>query len=148
MSTTKITPNLVTTISASQITGQVTDSQIADVAASKVTGTLNEARVPALPTSRVTNLDSSLSTLTTSVGTKAPTPTSSAGVGQWTRITSTLNTALSLPAGGTWAYFCFYKDNVTNLTGSYDAGVAAGGTQILAAGGANAQAQALVWRIA
>jgi hypothetical protein len=77
----------------------------------------------------------------------APVPTAVSGVGEWKRIVSAMGGALSLPAGGTWAYFCFYKHNVTNLTGSYDAGVAAGGTEILGAGSADDYAMALCWRV-
>jgi hypothetical protein len=78
----------------------------------------------------------------------APLPNATAdAVGNWKRITGSLGAALSLPAGGTWAYLCFYKNDTTNLTGSYDAGIKAGGAQLLAAGAAQDQPQALVWRI-
>jgi hypothetical protein len=79
-----------------------------------------------------------LNTLTTTVGTKMPISTASAGaVGELKLITGITNSPLLLPAGGTWEYFTFYIDASTaamyGTLGSMNASVAAGGTQIIGA---------------
>lgn len=76
-------------------------------------------------------------------------PTATAGVGQWTSllISPGTNGALSLPPGGTWAYFYFNQ-----TTAQSGVGIAAGGTVLLtgaAAGGPGiSQASGFCWRIA
>lgn len=106
-------------------------------------------KIPYRATSGVAKDD--LTNVTASAGRASlgvPLPTASAGVvGEWKYFNNSAGLSLSLPAGGTWAYFCFYKDSVTNLTGSYGAGVAAGGTQVLAALGGNSAPMGFCWRI-
>ncbi len=64
------------------------------------------------------------------VGGSFPTPTNTAGIGQWVGFTNTL------PTGGTWAYYALRITPKTSeeliLLGSFSpaAGVAAGGTSI------------------
>ncbi|RKF33398.1 hypothetical protein [Paraburkholderia fungorum] len=76
-------------------------------------------------------------------------PTNTAGVGQWTSllISAGTNGAMSLPPGGTWAYFYFNQ-----TTAQSGVGIAAGGTVLLtgaAAGGPGiSQASGFCWRIA
>ena len=83
--------------------------------------------------------------------TKAPLPQSAAGEGQWKAIISISGGALSLPAGGTWAWFCWQYNASTGImavSGSTGiAGVSAGGTQIAVAVLGYIQ-QAICWRIA
>jgi hypothetical protein len=57
-------------------------------------------------------------------------PTTSAGLGQWTLLAGAASAALSLPAGGTWAYFVITVSNSSGGISNYAASVAAGGTQI------------------
>jgi hypothetical protein len=57
-----------------------------------------------------------------------PTPTTSAGLGQWVEITSALSAALVLPASGTWAYSAFQFNS--GVASSGRTGVAAGGTSV------------------
>lgn len=66
----------------------------------------------------------------------APKPTSSAGVGQFQTITGTLNNALVLPTGGTWAYSIQPFNSSGQLSTSSPAAaasVAAGGSTVGAA---------------
>ena len=72
-------------------------------------------------------------------------PTSSGTVGQWVQIASTVGAAISLPAGGTWAYFLILINS--GLTQSFTASVAAGGTSV---GGAVSGTNwiGFAWRIA
>jgi len=80
--------------------------------------------------------------------TKAPLPQSASGVGQWEVFNGGApNTALNLPAGGTWAYFSWISNLSTGTSGGWNAGIAAGGTQIQAASPSNTGV-ALAWRIA
>jgi len=81
-------------------------------------------------------------------GKVAPLPQGSSGVGYWEPISAGTGAALSLPAGGTWAYLVLgNQSSSNNLQGTFFAGVAAGGTQIYAAVAGYAP-QAVVWRIA
>jgi hypothetical protein len=73
-------------------------------------------------------------------------PISGTGLGQWTKIESLLGAALSLPAGGTWAYFIVAL-NSAGGTVSTGAGVAAGGTTIVGAF-AGIIHNGFAWRIA
>jgi len=75
----------------------------------------------------------------------SPIPQSGVGVGKW-YVLSVGNTAtVSLPAGGTWAYFILvFNDAGTAYTA--DAAVAAGGTVIY--GETTRTKIALVWRVA
>lgn len=57
-------------------------------------------------------------------------PTTTAGVGQWVLLAGAASAALSLPAGGTWAYFVMTVSNSSGGISNYAASVAAGGTQI------------------
>jgi hypothetical protein len=89
-----------------------------------------------------------------SVGGLAPLPQTAAGVGQWVSVISAANGAVSLPAGGTWAYMAWILNNTTGAMFAPGAvasgilvGIAAGGTQLIA-GQASFYAQALAWRIA
>ena len=79
----------------------------------------------------------------------APQPQSAAGVGQWELIQGTDDSNLSLPAGGTWAYFVFRTVTSSGacFTGSAAVGIASGGTVIIGAL-ATYTPYALVWRIA
>ena len=58
-------------------------------------------------------------------------PTGGAGVGQWTNLSPAVGAALTLPAGGTWAYFALLFNN--GAASSQASGVAAGGTVVGAA---------------
>ena len=60
-------------------------------------------------------------------------PVTSASVGQWVRLQATTSTALSLPAGGTWAYFAMTVNGSTGVVNNFAASVAAGGTLIFSA---------------
>lgn len=61
----------------------------------------------------------------------APQPISSAGIGQWVSIQGTDGSALSLPAGGTWAYFIMFRQSGSGVMGgNFAASVAAGGTTV------------------
>lgn len=78
----------------------------------------------------------------------APTPTTSASVGQWAAISPASGSAAVLPSGGTWAWFAvsvFLGTTNNDLNGS--AGVSAGGTTIRAAG-ADLMHRGFAWRIA
>lgn len=77
----------------------------------------------------------------------APIPTATASaVGEWKHISSASGDALALPAGGTWAYFCFYRKSDAEQISSISGGVAAGGTTLLAGSG-GLEGWALVWRV-
>ena len=72
-------------------------------------------------------------------------PTSGGVLGQWVQIASTVGAAVSLPAGGTWAYFVLLF--ASGATQTFTASVAAGGTVVGGAvGGSNWGGFA--WRIA
>jgi hypothetical protein len=58
-------------------------------------------------------------------------PTASAGLGQWTNLGTVSGGALTLPAGGTWAYFAIAF--ISGGASGQAAGVAAGGTVVGAA---------------
>lgn len=63
------------------------------------------------------------------------------GIGEWTLPTFDIpGGTITLPAGGTWAWF------VSN-NGAGDAGVDAGGTVVLTAGGALSNAFGFCWRV-
>ena len=57
-------------------------------------------------------------------------PVTGAGLGQWVLLAGAPSAALSLPAGGTWAYFVMTVSNTSGGISNYAASVAAGGTQI------------------
>lgn len=78
----------------------------------------------------------------------APLPVATSdAVGEFKVITASVGAALSLPAGGTWAWFGMYKADVGNTVSTISGGVAAGGTQIFAASTGN-QPHAMTWRVA
>ena len=58
-------------------------------------------------------------------------PTASAGLGNWGNIGTVAGAALTLPAGGTWAYFAIAF--ISGAASSQTAGAAAGGTVVGAA---------------
>lgn len=74
------------------------------------------------------------------------TPTSTAGMGEFKVVAGTVGGALSLPAGGTWAWFGMRRNDAGGTVSAITGGVASGGTEIFAASGGN-QAHALVWRV-
>ena len=57
-------------------------------------------------------------------------PVTGAGLGQWVLLAGAASAALSLPAGGTWAYFVMTVSNSSGGISNYAASVAAGGTQV------------------
>ncbi len=75
-------------------------------------------------------------------------PKNASGQGQWNLLFAATNTAIVLPAGGTWAYFALLIDNTfgTVVNNGVRAGVAPGGAGI---GGpvVNAQGYGFAWRI-
>jgi len=72
-------------------------------------------------------------------------PTSSGVVGQWVQLAGAVGESISLPAGGTWAYFVLLFASGTTQT--FTASVAAGGTVVGGAvGGSNWGGFA--WRVA
>ena len=76
----------------------------------------------------------------------ATTPTTSAGLGQWTRVTSASSgAACTLPAGGTWAYFLVATNASTGAVVLFAASVVAGGTNVYQNVGD--VGNALCWRI-
>lgn len=75
-------------------------------------------------------------------------PTASAGVGQFYAIASATNTAVTLPAGGTWAYHLTSIISASGIWGNYRiASIAAGGATIASAV-PNEQWDGFAWRIA
>ena len=73
-------------------------------------------------------------------------PTASAGLGQWTVTSSTVGGALTLPSGGTWAYFALLFSTGGGAAGT-TGGVAAGGT--LVGGAVSGQTwSGFAWRVA
>jgi hypothetical protein len=96
-------------------------------------------KLPAIDGSALTNLP------TTGLATK---PQTAAGVGQWVTLgPAAVSTAVTLPAGGTWAYFVLaYNTAGVNMTAS-TSGVAAGGTTVLTTN-ANTVAAGFAWRVA
>lgn len=79
----------------------------------------------------------------------APLPQGASGVGQLVVIAGAANTAVTLPSGGTWAFWA-YASNISSGTvvNGAQIGVTAGGTLILAAFGANISWYGWAWRIA
>ena len=73
-------------------------------------------------------------------------PTATAGLGQWAWVYSSAGGALTLPAGGTWAYFFLTINSSGNLLGS-GANVAAGGSSVAAAS-AGLTHVGFAWRVA
>lgn len=101
----------------------------ANLASPTFTGT------PAAPTAASTSNSTQLAT-TAFVQTAlanfsggAPIPQTAAGVGQWYANVITSYAALSLPAGGTWAFFYIVQSSSSGLFLSGGSGVAAGGSQ-------------------
>jgi hypothetical protein len=81
--------------------------------------------------------------------TKPQAPQTGAGVGQWVALGAVTGSAITLPAGGTWAWFWIAFDMTTSPAGVLNnstAGVSAGGTAV---GGAFAgiQYRGFAWRI-
>jgi hypothetical protein len=70
-----------------------------------------------------------------------------AGAGQWQVLNGSDGAALSLPAGGTWAFFVIRVTTATGATGTFDAGVAAGGSSIAGAL-AGTTVRGFCWRVA
>lgn len=60
----------------------------------------------------------------------APRPLSASGVGQFTALSSAVGGALSLPSGGTWAFFVIAVNNSTGGVSGSAANIASGGTAI------------------
>lgn len=78
----------------------------------------------------------------------APVPQTTTGVGQWTAIASTTGGALTLPAGGTWAWMYLGRDTTNStIAGAGTSSVSAGGTTIQS-GVANVLWFGFAWRIA
>jgi hypothetical protein len=77
----------------------------------------------------------------------AATPQAGAGVGVWQRTFHPQNTTVSLPAGGTWAFFYVRRNTSTGGVNAVDGSVAAGGTILLGLG-AGEDLNMLTWRIA
>jgi hypothetical protein len=74
-------------------------------------------------------------------------PTAAGVAGQWVSIVPGANAALTLPAGGTWAWWVILL--TPSLTvGGFNASVNAGGTQVVAAPSGGNMLNAVVWRIA
>ena len=74
-------------------------------------------------------------------------PTASAGLGQWTYVSSASSgAAVTLPASGSWAYFLIVTNATTGAVALMTAGVLAGGTIIYQNVGD--VGNALCWRIA
>ena len=74
-------------------------------------------------------------------------PTSTVGLGFWDAITgSAVNTAVPLPAGGTWAWFGFYL-SATGAMSGVAGGVDPGETEVLPAV-ADLIGSVLCWRVA
>ena len=75
-------------------------------------------------------------------------PTNSAGLGNWTQVVGSADGALTLPAGGSWAWFALRLTTATGATnsGSTQAGVSAGGASVVA-GVSGSTWIALVWRV-
>lgn len=78
---------------------------------------------------------------------KAPRPQTASGTGNWQRQFVAASTAFVLPAGGTLAWVYFRRNNSTGAITAIDAGVSAGGTNVLTLG-AGEDLNALVWRLA
>lgn len=74
-------------------------------------------------------------------------PVTGAGLGQWVLIAGAASAALSLPAGGTWAYFEMTVSNSTGGVNNYAASVAAGGT-VVSPAAAGFTHFGFAWRIA
>lgn len=75
-------------------------------------------------------------------------PQSAAGAGQFVAISAPTNTAYTLPAGGTWAYWAYSASGGGVVTSGSSAGVAAGGTTVLGAPGGGVAWYGWAWRIA
>lgn len=74
-------------------------------------------------------------------------PVTGASVGQWVLLTGVASAALSLPAGGTWAYFEMTISSSTGGINNYGASVAAGGT-VVSPAAAGFTHFGFAWRIA
>jgi hypothetical protein len=90
--------------------------------------------------SRKTSIDGLKSVL-------APLPKTAAGDGNWSLQSVAASNAFILPAGGTLAWLYFRRTTPGNTISAFDAGVSAGGTNLLTLG-AGEDLRALVWRIA
>jgi hypothetical protein len=88
--------------------------------------------------------DGVTSPIQTQMDGKAPLPRSASGVGQWVPVSAAAGAALSLPAGGTWAYFVLLFN--AGLVGGRVIGVSAGGTTIYG-GAPSIVPDGLAWRI-
>ena len=74
-------------------------------------------------------------------------PTETGGTGEWKVITgAAANTAVPLPAGGTWAWFGFYL-SATGAMSGVAGGVDPGETEVLPAA-ENLIGSVLCWRVA
>ena len=94
--------------------------------------------------SAAAEVDVSMSSLRAIIGF----PTASAGLGQWTYISGTVGGALTLPAGGTWAYFgLVFSASGSYASGGLIGGVAAGGASV-SSGVAGHTWVGFAWRIA
>ena len=84
----------------------------------------------------------------TAIGSPAQ-PQTSAGVGQIGQLFAPTNTAITLPAGGTWFYFAFLQDNTSGVVvaGGLGCGIAAGGASVLGPV-SNASGYGFAWRLA
>jgi hypothetical protein len=77
-----------------------------------------------------------------------PTPQTAGGAGQWSQLYVPENTAMVLPAGGTWSWFSLaFNQPAGTFASGGAAGVNAGGATILSAQ-AGRQGAAIAWRIA
>ena len=78
---------------------------------------------------------------------QAPFPKDAAGLGNWDRQYVAPSGTFTLPAGGTLAWCYFRRTTAGNGINAIDAGVSAGGTNILTLG-AGEDLSALIWRLA
>jgi len=77
----------------------------------------------------------------------APLPINSAGVGQFTTITSAADAdPVALPAGGTWAWLGFYVTSATGAVSGMTGGISAGEAEVFS-GEAGAKAFVVCWRV-
>lgn len=74
-----------------------------------------------------------------------PTPTQTAGVGQWLGIAAASGAALALPSGGVWAYFVI-STNINGEIVGFATNVVAGGTTIVGAASGVAS-NGIAWRV-
>jgi hypothetical protein len=104
---------------------------------------------PAAPTAASGTDTTQLATTAFVLANSPSIPTTTAGDGQWVKISVGDSTALTLPAGGTWAYFFMTIDKATGefRTPIITISVAAGGTTVTTTS-ASQLAYGLAWRIA